>query len=61
MHSNDFVMVCSVIGGQELVEYAHAQKRRNMSPPGNGIALAGNYVKASKRVKGLSFFYKEVV
>jgi hypothetical protein len=56
MHGNDFVMVCSVIGGQELVEYAHAQEQRNISPPGNGIALAENYVNASKRVKGFSFY-----
>jgi hypothetical protein len=56
MHSNDIVMVRSVIGGQEPVESAHAQKRKNMLPPGNSIALAENYVNASKRVKGLSFF-----
>jgi hypothetical protein len=48
-------MVCSVIGVQELVEYAHAQKRRNMSPPGNGIAATENYVNVSKRVKGFFF------
>jgi len=52
MRSNYFVMVCSVIGGQELVEYAHAQKRRNMSPPGDGIASTKNYVDVSNRVKG---------
>lgn len=45
-------MVCSVIGGQELVEYAHAQKQGNVSPPGNVIASMENYVNASKRVKG---------
>jgi len=52
MHSLDFIVVCSVIGGQELVEYAHVQKRRNMSPPGNVIDSTENYVNASKRVKG---------
>jgi hypothetical protein len=57
MHSNDFIVVCSVIGGQELVEYAHAQKRRSMSPPGDGIASTEDYLNASKRVIGYFFFF----
>jgi hypothetical protein len=50
MHSEDFIIVCSVIIGQELVESAHAQSGKIHHCQATRSALTENYVNASERV-----------
>ena len=42
MRSNIFIIMSSVIRFQGLVQYAHAQKRKSMSMPGNGWEFQWN-------------------